>query len=101
LHWHVLLEALQLKKFEDLQDGSLAALDAVTKMVIEIAHAHQRKIGSYSVDTLPPTCSYILRAALKHLDMDPHLEEEEWLTDYMAVSGMLGQLNHRWSVTGT
>ena len=86
-----------MKTLEDRQKGSLAALDTVTKMVIDIAHSHSKNVTTYNIDTLPPSCSYIVRAALKHLSTNRHVDGEIWFKDCEALRKMLGHFNHRWN----
>lgn len=90
-----------MKTPENWKKSSSAALDTATKMVIDIAHSHNKNITNYSIDTLPPTCSYIIRAALKHLNTNRYVDNEEWFRDCEALRKMLGHFNHRWSIAET
>lgn len=77
LHWHILSQATQAINAtsesqvgeEELYKGSRMALDAVTKMVIDIVDSHMAKVkeDQHLCATLAPTYSYIVRAALRYV----------------------------------
>ncbi|OJK03622.1 hypothetical protein ASPACDRAFT_111479 [Aspergillus aculeatus ATCC 16872] len=69
LHWHLLEQ-----RAEDSPPGlynpansSHSALDTVTKMVIDICATHEN-LSFHQIGQLPPSCLYIIRAALKHIN---------------------------------
>ncbi|KAL2837353.1 hypothetical protein BJY01DRAFT_221080 [Aspergillus pseudoustus] len=45
-------------------NSSCAALDTLTRMVVDIAELH-KQLSSEKVDALPPSCRYMLKAAVK------------------------------------
>ncbi|KAL4788378.1 hypothetical protein BJX76DRAFT_344998 [Aspergillus varians] len=52
--------------YNPADNSSHAALDTVTKMVIDICTTHEH-LSCSQIDRLPPSCLYITRAALKHI----------------------------------
>lgn len=67
LHWHLLdSRARDSPRVYDSGNSSYQALDTITKMVIDIATAHEH-LPFGQIDHLPPSYLYINRAALKHI----------------------------------
>lgn len=67
LHWNLLGSPIRdSPRVYDSSNTSHQALDTITKMVIDIATAHEHLPFS-QIDRLPPSCLYINRAALKHI----------------------------------
>lgn len=87
------------KKFQKINEISQSALDSATKMVIDIAESH-KNVGLDMFDMLPPSCAYIIRAALKHIDETRKLPTQGSLFLEEAESMLqssLEQFNYRWS----
>ena len=93
----MLSQVFTMKMLEDRQKGSWAALDTISKLVVDIAHSHSKNLTSHNIETLPPTCSYIVRAALKHLSTNRHVDGDVRFEDCEALKKMLGHFNHRWN----
>ena len=66
LHWHILE---QLSKFTtplgEWRKKSDDTLDAVTKIVVDMADAH-KELAPILIASKPAACVYIIEAALKH-----------------------------------
>jgi hypothetical protein len=64
LHSHVLDHRQDTS--ESSANSSYVALDTLARMVVDIADLHER-LSPDQVDALPPSCGYIIRAALKYI----------------------------------
>ncbi|PYI35400.1 hypothetical protein BP00DRAFT_478989 [Aspergillus indologenus CBS 114.80] len=72
LHTHLLARCVGTSSDDTQSAVSHLALDTVTKMVVDIA-ATREHLPDSQIDHLPPSCMYIIRAALRHLhDVDDH-----------------------------
>ncbi|KAL3441449.1 hypothetical protein BJX65DRAFT_288532 [Aspergillus insuetus] len=56
----------QYDSIERTSNSSYAALDTLTRMVVDIADLHEG-LSPDQIDALPPSCGYIIRAALKYI----------------------------------
>ncbi|PLB44284.1 hypothetical protein P170DRAFT_480047 [Aspergillus steynii IBT 23096] len=76
LHWHLLDQPTYESPGSDSPvNSSHSALDTVTQMVIDICITHEHMSIS-QIDQLPPSCLYIIRASMKHMQSptpDPRL----------------------------
>ncbi|KAJ5669113.1 hypothetical protein N7462_010183 [Penicillium macrosclerotiorum] len=103
LHWRILGEltenaSLDHRLVEEMSNNSFATLDTVTKMVIDIADSHGHVTTSF-LDTLPPSCAYITRAALTHIRDRRHSTPDSGLRKAEErLQHSLSQFNHRWGV---
>ncbi|KAH8883452.1 hypothetical protein GQ53DRAFT_699301 [Thozetella sp. PMI_491] len=74
LHKHILdlpkqAVSARLQSLEEWQKTSLAALDTVTIMIIDIAECHGSNITPASIISIPPNHIFIICAAMKHMRM--------------------------------
>ncbi|KAJ5553305.1 hypothetical protein N7494_002683 [Penicillium frequentans] len=93
LHWHLLEQLPQDPPGAyDLSNSSHQALDSVTKMVIDITSTHEL-LPSSQIDQLPPSCLYIIRAALKHI------HDYQSSTPDPQLQTSLKQFEARWGVS--
>jgi len=104
LHWHILdipqqAISVNFRSLEGWQKSSLAALDTVTKMVIDIAEYHHSSMPPDSIDTTPPSHIYIVRAAIKHMHTRPYNESVLWLESAEDTLQLyLNKFYRRWDV---
>ncbi|PYI19090.1 hypothetical protein BO99DRAFT_385527 [Aspergillus violaceofuscus CBS 115571] len=66
LHTHLLARCAATSSDDTQSAVSQLALDTITKIVVDIA-ATREHLPESQIDHLPPSCMYIIRAALKHL----------------------------------
>ncbi|KAH6617167.1 hypothetical protein F5144DRAFT_585644 [Chaetomium tenue] len=101
LHLHILDQPPQpvSAKFKSLDEwcgGSQAALDTITKMVVDIADSHEH-VPTERMDSLPPSFCYTVLSALRHIRAksraDTWLQEAE---ERLRVS--LYRFDFRWGV---
>lgn len=86
LHQHILDQAAQpvtakFKPLDEWRSGSQAALDTITKMVVDISDSHNN-MSADELELLPPSFSYAILSALRHIEIkkpvaDPWLQEAE------------------------
>ncbi|KAJ5524841.1 hypothetical protein N7494_011491 [Penicillium frequentans] len=67
LHQVAHMSACKRKSPEQWLESSRTALDSITKMVQDIAMSHNG-VSVPDLDTLPPSCAFVTRAALLHVD---------------------------------
>jgi len=67
MHQVAHMNACQRKSPEQWLKSSRAALESITKMVQDIAISHNG-VSFPDLDTLPPSCAFVARAALRHVD---------------------------------
>lgn len=80
------------------QDSSRGVLDTITKMVVDIADSHEH-IPSHLLDTLPPSCASIFRAAVEHIRGNGILKggSNLWFQSAeLLLQRSLGRFSHRW-----
>lgn len=109
LHWHILDQHPQVvranfKPLEEWHRRSQEALDAVTKMVVDIAESlvatSSANTATYTVDAMPPMYSYVARAALKNIRSSTQREDGGWLRNAENVlQSSLDKYLERWSVS--
>lgn len=97
LHWHILVQPLKLNNpLNERTKKSHDALDTATKMVVDIADSHEN-MAPHLIDALPPSCVYIIQAALKHINDSPALKSNLEFQDISKrLKASLNQFNHRW-----
>lgn len=83
---------------ENWGHDSAAALDTVSKMVIDIADYYNTQCDSFDIDPPPPTTFSIVQAALKHLDTDTCLERDVKSKDFKVLTKFLDNFHNRWSI---
>ncbi|KAH8691638.1 hypothetical protein BGW36DRAFT_55389 [Talaromyces proteolyticus] len=76
---------------------SQTAIDSIVKMTIDIAASHNTIFTEVNVDTVPPSCGYISRAALRHLERSSRFHDlkPEWLK---TLSKSAKFFNTRWGM---
>jgi len=82
------------EQLADLHKTSWAALDSSTKMTIDMAHLHSRDPGNGNMELKPPTTSYLVRAALRHLHAYRHNDGEGCFGDCEALRKVCWRLEH-------
>jgi hypothetical protein len=93
LHWHLLgSRARDSPGAHDSSNTSHQALDTITKMVIDIATTHEN-LPSSQIDHLPPSCLYIIRAALKHIN------DYQSVTADLRLQTSLNRFEARWGAS--
>jgi hypothetical protein len=104
LHWHILnipeedFTNARYKTVDKWLEGSHAALNTITKITLDIADSHDN-MHPHMMETLPPSCAYIIRAALRHIRSRPSPEDPHWLQNAEErLQSSLAQMCHRWSV---
>jgi hypothetical protein len=86
----------KFKSLDEWRRGSQAALDTVTKMVVDIADSHEN-VPPERVDLLPPNFSYAVLAALRHIRTKPRAED--WLREAEdRLRASLSRFDRRWGV---
>ncbi|KAJ5649994.1 uncharacterized protein N7484_003717 [Penicillium longicatenatum] len=98
LHQVAHMGACKRKSPEQWLNSSRAALDSITKMVQDIAIIHSEVSALSNLDTLPPSCAFITRAALRHID-GTGLNGDQWdgarTREKLQMSWE--KFNHRWN----
>ncbi|KAL3479657.1 hypothetical protein BJX99DRAFT_66935 [Aspergillus californicus] len=99
LHWHLLDQRLTDCSEDQSAPNSHAALDTITKIVIDIAGIHEH-VPFSEIDGLPPSCVYIMRAALKHIHHSPSiLLDEELQRATLRLRNSLQHFELRWGAS--
>ncbi|PYH77564.1 hypothetical protein BO82DRAFT_344533 [Aspergillus uvarum CBS 121591] len=91
LHSHLLGRCAGTSSSDSQPAISHLALDTTTKMVVDIA-ATREHLADSQIDRLPPSCMYIIRAALKHL----HDVNDRATTADAQLRTTLRKLEGRW-----
>ena len=97
LHWYILNKVHSEAAFQGLQEGSSAALDTITKIMVDIAHSHNKNVTYSNIDALPPTSLYILLASLHNLNQSSGQHDDRWRRDFEALNDMTGHFKRRWN----
>ncbi|GAD93695.1 conserved hypothetical protein [Paecilomyces variotii No. 5] len=103
LHLNIFSHSEQAEntRFKSLEVSSLAALDTVTKMVIDIASSHE-DFNPNLIFTLPPSYTYIIRASLEYIHSNPHLKDDPlFQRGAIQLQSSLSQYNRHWGVNET
>ena len=101
LHLHILDQPPQtvsakFKSLDEWRGGSQAALDTITKMVVDIADSHEH-VPPERMDSLPPSFCYDVLLAVRHIHTKPHTDT--WLREAEErLRGSLYRFEHRWGV---
>ena len=78
------------------------ALNGVTRMVIDIAHAFNREcVPDFDIETLAPSMAHIVRSAQQHVLVADDFKNPQWLLDFEELRKMLKYFNRRWSLAGS
>ena len=96
LHWYILNKVHSEAAFQGLQEGSSAALDTITKIMVDIAHSHNKNVTYSNIDALPPTSLYILLASLHNLNQSSGQHDNRWRRDFEALNDMTAHFKRRW-----
>ncbi|KAH8668563.1 hypothetical protein BX600DRAFT_548891 [Xylariales sp. PMI_506] len=83
LHCHIMnipqqTISVRSRTLKEWQKSSVAALDSVTKMAIDIADCHNNIMPPDAFDTTPPSHMYIARAVVRHMHTRPCKETAPW-----------------------
>jgi hypothetical protein len=77
------------------------ALNTVTRMVIDIAHAFNREcIPNFDIEILCPTIAHIVRSAQQHVMVEEDFRNPQWVQDFEELRKMLKYFSQRWSLAG-
>lgn len=97
LHWNILSQPLKHDNpLDEWRKRSHDSLDTVTKMVVDIADSHEN-MAPHLIDALPPSCVYIIQAALKHISESSSFKSDHDIEDISKrLKASLGQFSHRW-----
>lgn len=78
----------------------MATLDTATQLVIDVAHSHEEALTPFDIDSLPPSYTYIVQAALQHMNETRHLvgDLDAWKRDYDLLEKSQGRFHRRWGV---
>jgi len=98
LHRHVLRLPAETKMMEEWHKSSLAALDTISRIMVDIAYSHSRNLTQSNIDALPPACLYILLASLEHISIKANQNDEVLRRDREALINMAAQFKRRWSI---
>lgn len=92
------MSACKRKSPEQWLENSRTALDSITKVVEDIAMSHNG-VSVPGLDTLPPSCAFVTRVALLHVDSTV-VDGGQW--DRVRTREQLQiyweKFNHRWNV---
>jgi hypothetical protein len=102
IHFHIFNLPQQgisanFKSLDEWQNGSLAALDTATTMVIDIANCHSSFMVPYWSDHASPNHIYMVCAALEHMNTRPYIEVSTWaggIKDKLQL--YLDKIRHKW-----
>lgn len=82
------------------QETTAAALNTLTRMVIDIAYAFNRECGSSDIEILHPAFMHIVRCAQQHLLTTENYNDPNWLEDFDQIRKVLVYFNRRWVLAG-
>ena len=91
---------------QDISDGdvgvfkknSLAALDSMTKMVIDIASSFNQNLPVLDLDLYPPMCVHLVRWIMYNFLGTNSLRDEVGGHNFQELYKMLSHLNNRWKI---
>lgn len=98
LHRFILSRATSEYDFSTSKQGSLAALETVYRIIVDIAYSLCRIPPDAGTDVFPPMCLYLARAGLQNFQEMNKLDSTEWMDDFEALSKMLEYHNKRWNI---
>lgn len=102
LHGHTIAQSTQRGSFghASLAEWAVyshAALESITKIILDIVKAHENSDSRLSI-CFPPAYPYILHVALKYLEVRVEINGYSWLTTAKArIRVALDQTGQRWN----
>ena len=91
---------LQRPNFYELHETSRAALSATVRMVVDVARSFNQRAPQINVETLPPRCLHLARAAQNLLGMPDNVMYEGSEAGLSEILTMLSCLKRRWRMAG-
>lgn len=91
---------LQHSDFYELHETSRAALRATVRMVVDVARSFNQRAPEINVETLPPRCLHLARAAQNLLEMSDNVTYEGSEASLSEIRAMLTCLKRRWRMAG-
>jgi hypothetical protein len=77
-----------------------AALNTITRMVIDIAYAFNLEIRTFNIEILAPATAHIVCCAQQHILTAEDFNDPKWLEDFDQLRKMLSYFNRRWILAG-
>ena len=88
------------EELKTLHETSKVALGSIARIVVDIARSFNKNAPGLDVETFPPRCSHLVRAAMHLHSTSQGSLEEDRLTDLDELKTMLKTLHRRWSIAG-
>lgn len=82
------------------QETTEAALNTLTRMVIDMVCAFNRECGTVDTETLHPAIAHIIRCAQQHILTSEDFNDPMWLEDFDQIRKVLAYFNRRWALAG-
>lgn len=82
------------------QETTAAALNTLTRMMIDIAYAFNREGGNFDIETLHPAIAHLVRSAQQHILTAERYDNPIWLEDFDQIRKVLVFFNRRWALAG-
>ena len=83
---------------EVFKKSSLAALNSMTRMVLDIASSFNQNLPVINLELYPPTCVHLMRWIMYHFLGTDSLRDELGNHNFSELSKMLCHLNNRWKI---
>jgi hypothetical protein len=82
------------------QETTEAALNTLTRMVIDIARAFNSECGNVDTERLYPAGAHLVRCAQQHILTAEDFNDPMWLDDFDQIRKVLAYFNRRWVLAG-
>lgn len=97
LHQCLLDQAISDGDVGVFKESSLAALDSMTRMVIDIASSFNQNLPVLNLELYPPMCVHLVRWVMYNF-LGTNSLRDEGGHNFQELSKMLYHLNNRWKI---
>ena len=98
LHQCLLDQAISDGDVGFYKESSLAALDSMTRMLIDIASSFNQNLPVLDLELYPPMCVHLVRWVMYSFPGTKSLRDEVGDHNFQELSNMLYHLNNRWTI---
>lgn len=98
LHQCLLDQAISDGDVGGFKESSLAALDSMTRIVIDIASSFNQNLPVLDLELYPPMCVHLVRWVTYNFLGTNSLRDEVESQSFQELSKMLYHLNNRWKI---
>ena len=98
LHQCLLDQAISDGDVGDFKESSLATLDSVTRMLVDIASSFNQNLPVLDLELYPPMCVHLVRWVMYDFLGTDSLRDKMGCHNLQELSKMLYHLNNRWKI---